>query len=376
LIELAGILFRVIHEDSETKARIGKLSLPHGEVTTPVFMPVATQASVKTMSNEELEELGVGIVLANTYHLYLRPGVEVIEHVGGLHNFMSWHRPILTDSGGYQVFSLTQLCRVDDEGVTFRSHVDGSERRLTPELVISIQEALGADVITCFDDVVPYPCTYERAKEATLRSINWAKICKLSRKRFDQCLFGILHGSTFRDLRRLSIEAMLDIGFDGYAIGGLSLGEPKEVMFELVNMSTDLLPKESPRYLMGVGTPADIAISVSLGVDMFDCVLPTRYGRTGVAFTSHGRINLRHARYNKDDSPIDQECNCKVCQRYSRAYIKHLIRSGEVLGARLLTYHNLHFYLSLMRKLHEAIIHGTLKQLVKQLSVESVDQET
>lgn len=359
--------FQVIYEDPMTKARIARLSLPHGEVITPAFMPVATQASVKTMSSEELEELGITIILANAYHLYLRPGIEVIKQFGGLHSFMNWYRPILTDSGGYQVFSLAQLRSVDDGGATFKSHVDGSEHRLTPELVTKIQELIGADIIMCFDDVVTYPCTYEHAKEAMLRSINWALRCKQTHSRDDQLLFGILHGSTYADLRRQSIEMMLDIGFEGYAIGGLSVGEPKELMFELVELSTKMLPKGSPRYLMGVGTPYDIARSVSLGIDLFDCVLPTRLGRTGVAFTSLGRINLRNAQHVADTSPVDPECTCKVCKCYSRAYIRHLIYSGEVLGARLLTYHNLHFYMSLMHRINEAIRDGTLKELVEKL---------
>lgn len=348
-------------------ARIGKLSLPHGEVLTPVFMPVATQGSVKTMSNEELEELGITIILANAYHLYLRPGVEVIERVGGLHKFMGWDRPILTDSGGYQVFSLAQLREVDDGGVTFRSHIDGGEHRLTPEMATEIQASIGADIIMCFDDVVPYPCSYERAREAMLRSVAWAERCKRAHRRKDQSLFGILHGSTYHDLRRQSAELMLELGFDGYAIGGLSVGEPKELTFELVELSTTMLPRDAPRYLMGVGTPYDIAKSVSLGIDMFDCVLPTRLGRTGVAFTSLGRINLRNACYANDASPIDPSCSCVVCRRYSRAYIRHLIRSGEVLGARLLTYHNLHFYMRLMEALRGAVMNGTLPELVKRL---------
>lgn len=341
--------------------------MPHGEVLTPVFMPVATQGSVKTMSNEELEELGITIILANAYHLYLRPGVEVIKCVGGLHKFMGWNRPILTDSGGYQVFSLAQLREVDDDGVTFRSHIDGSEHRLTPETATEIQASIGADIIMCFDDVVPYPCPYERAREAMLRSVAWAERCKSAHRREDQALFGILHGSTYHDLRRQSAELMLALGFDGYAIGGLSVGEPKELTFELVELSTSMLPKDAPRYLMGVGTPYDIAKSVSLGVDMFDCVLPTRLGRTGVAFTSFGRVNLRNACYADDASPIDPSCSCAVCRRYSRAYIRHLIRSGEVLGARLLTYHNLHFYMRLMEALHEAVMNGALPELVKRL---------
>jgi len=363
----SAISFRIVHEDAKTSARIGMLSLPHGEVLTPVFMPVATQASVKAMSAEELEELGVAIILANAYHLYLRPGVEVIRGFGGIHKFMGWHRPILTDSGGYQVFSLAQLREVDDEGVTFRSHIDGSEHRLTPEAITEIQEAIGADIIMCFDDVVPYPCPYERAKEAMLRSAAWAERCKRARRRDDQALFGILHGSTYHDLRRQSIELTLSIGFDGYAIGGLSVGEPKELTFELVELSTGMLPKDAPRYLMGVGTPYDMAMAVSLGVDMFDCVLPTRFGRTGVAFTSFGRLNLRNARYANDASPIDPSCSCYVCKRYSRAYIRHLMRSGEMLGARLLTYHNLHFYMKLMEALHNAVRRGTLIELVNRL---------
>ncbi|HID05623.1 MAG TPA: tRNA guanosine(34) transglycosylase Tgt, partial [Armatimonadetes bacterium] len=292
---------------------------------------------------------------------------EVIARAGGLHNFMNWHRPILTDSGGYQVFSLAPLRRVDDDGVTFRSHVDGAEHRLTPERVIEIEEHLGADIIMAFDDVVPYPCPYERVREAMLRSVVWARRCKDSHRRDEQALFGILHGGVYEDLRRESIKRTVEIGFDGYAIGGLSVGEPKDVMFELIDLSTDALPSNAPRYLMGVGMPADVARAVALGVDMFDCVLPTRLGRTGVAFTNAGKINLRSACYADDFTPLDSTCKCITCQHYTRAYIRHLIRAGEVLGARLLTYHNLWFYMRLMERIHTAIREGSLMKLVAEL---------
>jgi queuine tRNA-ribosyltransferase len=363
----AGI-FKVVAKDKNTKARVGELNLAHGTVTTPVFMPIATQGTVKMMTCEDLEALGATIILANAYHLHLRPGEKLIEQLGGLHKFMGWQRPILTDSGGFQVLSLSTLREVNDEGVKFRSHHDGTERFLTPEDSIRIQEALGSDIAMCFDDVVPYPCPYERAKTAMERSLVWAERCKKVHRRDDQLLFAITHGSVYEDLRRESALRLVEMDFPGYAIGGLSVGEPKETMFELVEISTELLPEDKPRYLMGVGTPEDIVRAVALGVDMFDCVLPTRLGRTGTAFTSVGKVNLRHAKYADDPSPLDPNCDCLTCRRYSRAYLRHLFKAGEATGPRLVTWHNLHFYLRLMERIREAIVNGTLAELVKEIS--------
>jgi queuine tRNA-ribosyltransferase len=363
----AGI-FKVVAKDKNTRARVGELHLAHGAVTTPVFMPIATQGTVKMMTCEDLEALGATIILANAYHLHLRPGEKLIEQLGGLHKFMGWQRPILTDSGGFQVLSLSTLREVNDEGVKFRSHHDGTERFLTPEDSIRIQEALGSDIAMCFDDVVPYPCPYERAKTAMERSLVWAERCKKVQRRDDQLLFAITHGSVYEDLRRESTLRLVEMDFPGYAIGGLSVGEPKETMFELVEISTELLPEDKPRYLMGVGTPEDIVRAVALGVDMFDCVLPTRLGRTGTAFTSVGKVNLRHAKYADDPSPLDPNCDCLTCRRYSRAYLRHLFKAGEATGPRLVTWHNLHFYLRLMERIREAIVNGTLAELVKEIS--------
>lgn len=360
-------IFQIIATDKNSRARIGKLQLAHGTVTTPVFMPIATQGTVKMMSCDDLEKLEAEIILANAYHLHLRPSEHLIERLGGLHSFMGWQKPILTDSGGFQVFSLSTLREVNDEGVKFRSHHDGTERFLRPEDSIRIQEALGSDIAMCFDDVVPYPCTYERAKLAAERSLLWAERCKKVHKRKDQLLFGIAHGSIYADLRLENTLRLINLDFHGYAIGGLSVGEPKAAMFELVKLSTEILPREKPRYLMGVGTPADIARAAALGVDMFDCVLPTRLGRTGTAFTSIGKVNLRHAKYADDPSPLDPNCNCLTCQRYSRAYLRHLFKSGEATGPRLLTWHNLHFYLRLMEQLRNAIERGDLADLVSEL---------
>ena len=361
-------VFRIVAKDKNTKARVGELCLAHGTVITPVFMPIATQGTVKMMTCEDLETLGATIILANAYHLHLRPGERLIEQMGGLHKFMGWDRPILTDSGGFQVLSLSTLREVNDEGVKFRSHHDGTERFLTPEDSIRIQEALGSDIAMCFDDVVPYPCPYERAKTAMERSLIWAERCKKVHHRSDQLLFAITHGSVYEDLRCESTLKLIEMDFPGYAIGGLSVGEPKGTMFELVELSTELLPEDKPRYLMGVGTPEDIVRAVALGIDMFDCVLPTRLGRTGTAFTSVGKVNLRHAKYADDPSPLDPNCNCLTCQRYSRAYLRHLFKAGEATGPRLVTWHNLHFYLRLMEQIREAIVNGTLAELVKEIS--------
>ncbi|GBC99583.1 Queuine tRNA-ribosyltransferase [bacterium HR17] len=365
---MAAQHFRVLARDPNTRARLGELHLAHGTVATPVFMPIATQGTVKMLTADDLEALGAQMLLANAYHLHLRPGETLIAQLGGLHRFMGWQRPILTDSGGFQVFSLSTLREVTDEGVRFRSHHDGTDHFLHPETSIRIQEALGSDIAMVFDDVVAYPCPREQAQAAMERSLRWAERCRKAHRRPDQLLFAITHGGVYADLRRWCTERLVAMDFPGYAIGGLSVGEPKEQMFGMVALSTELLPDDKPRYLMGVGTPADIARAVALGVDMFDCVLPTRLGRTGTAFTAQGRLNLRNARYATALEPLDPTCDCVTCRRYSRAYLRHLFKAGEATGPRLLTYHNLHFYLRLMDRLRAAIVAGTVHQIVDEMT--------
>ncbi|MCL6520524.1 MAG: tRNA guanosine(34) transglycosylase Tgt [Armatimonadetes bacterium] len=346
--------FDVINKSTETAARLGKLQTPHGTVQTPVFMPVGTQATVKAMSQEELADLDFGIVLANTYHLYLHPGHELIRRAGGLHNFMSWNRTLLTDSGGFQVFSLSDLRRIGEEGVLFKSYIDGSEHFFTPENVMEIQGAIGADIIMAFDECPPYPSTYEYVREATRRTHDWAVRCK-NNSPPGQALFGIVQGGIYRDLRSWSAEFISSLDFPGNAIGGVSVGEPKAAMYDIVGWTAPLLPEEKPRYLMGVGTPLDIIDFVIMGIDMFDCVLPTRLGRNGSMYTTYGRINIKNARFAQDFLPIDPECDCWACRNYTRAYLRHLYKSGEILAARLATYHNLYFYQRIIKGIQEAI---------------------
>ncbi|MBI3920291.1 MAG: tRNA guanosine(34) transglycosylase Tgt [Armatimonadetes bacterium] len=347
--------FSVTGVSSRTAARVGLLHLAHGTVETPNFMPVGTQGSVKAISSEELEEIGADIILSNAYHLYLRPGHDLIARAGGLHQFMQWHRPILTDSGGYQIFSLPALVKMTDEGVTFQSHIDGSTHFLTPEKVLEVQEALGVDIAMMFDQPVAYPATKEATKVAMDRTLLWAERLKAKRSLDTQLVFGIVQGGFDAEMRIESTERTVEIGFDGYALGGLSFGEPTELTGELTELMTHRLPKDQPRYMMGVGHPTDILAAVARGVDLFDCVLPTRLGRNGCAYTTYGRINMKNAQYVADFGPLDPDCSCKVCQKHSRAYLRHLYKSGEILAARLVTYHNLHFYLNLMRRLREAI---------------------
>jgi queuine tRNA-ribosyltransferase len=328
------------------------------EVELPSFMPVATQATVKTLSSSEIKSAGFNLILANSYHLYLRPGIEIIKKQGGLHKFMAWGDGILTDSGGYQVFSMADLRKVLDEGVEFNSHIDGSQHFLTPEKVIDIQFDIGSDIIMPLDEPVSYPASYQEAREAMERTINWAK---RSKDRFlirssgykdkKPLLFGIVQGSTHKDLRKECVERLAEIGFDGYAIGGVSVGEPRALVYEIVEYTCSFLPEDKPRYLMGVGTPRDILLCVEFGSDMFDCVIPTRYGRTGTAFTWGGKHTLRNAEFKEDERPIDEECNCWVCKNYSRSYIRHLFNTGEILGLRLLSFHNIYFYAKLMGKI-------------------------
>ena len=340
-------------------ARAGTLVTAHGEVPTPVFMPVGTAGTVKAMTADAVRSTGARMVLGNTYHLMLRPGAERVARLGGLHRLMDWHGPILTDSGGFQVMSLNDLRRLDADGVTFRSHLDGSAHRLTPERSVAIQHLLGADVTMCFDECTPFPATHEQAASSMRLSMRWAE---RSRRAFvpreGHGLFGIVQGSTFEDLRAESVAALTAIGFEGYAIGGLAVGEGQAEMFRMLDVTTPLLPAEAPRYLMGVGTPSDLIGAVRRGVDMFDCVIPTRSGRTGRAYTSRGVLNLRNARHAEDPAPLDPDCDCPCCTKHSRAYLHHLIKAEEMLGPMLLTWHNIRYYQALMARLRRAILEG------------------
>jgi queuine tRNA-ribosyltransferase len=324
-------------------------------------MPVGTQGTVKGMLPEQLKEIGAQIILGNTYHLYLRPGHERLDRLGGLHRFMNWDRPILTDSGGFQVFSLGALRKINEEGVRFQSHLDGSKHILTPELSIAIQEALGSDIMMVFDECIPHPATRAYVAESTARSSRWAARCKEARTDQSAALFGIVQGGMEEDLRRQSVEDLLEIGFDGYALGGLSVGESAEVMYQVMEWSLPLLPQDRPRYVMGVGTPENLVEAVARGADMFDCVMPTRNARNGVLFTSFGKISIKQARFVEDEGPIDSDCSCYVCRNYSRAYLRHLYQSNEILASVLNTTHNLYYYLHLMQDLRDAITAGTFK---------------
>ena len=355
-----AISFTITHKDPGSLARAGLLHTPHGVVETPVFMPVGTQATVKTMTPEEVWDVGGRLILSNTYHLYLRPGVELIRELGGLHRMMNWSGPILTDSGGFQVFSLSPLRQVSDEGVTFRSHIDGSTHYFTPEKAMEAQTALGPDVAMAFDECAPYPCTYEDALNAVNRTTNWAQRCLAARRSSTPAVFGILQGGVFPELRRKSAAELVRLDFPGYAIGGLSVGEPKDLMYEVLDYTVPLLPEEKPHYLMGVGSPDCLVEGVYRGIDMFDCVLPTRLARNGTVITGKGKLVLRNAAYAKDPAPIDPDCDCYACRNYSRAYIRHLLKSGEVLGIRLTTIHNLSFTTRLMADLRLAIRQGRL----------------
>jgi queuine tRNA-ribosyltransferase len=348
-------------------ARVGRLTTPHGAIATPVFMPVGTAASVKALTQEALEELGAEIILGNTYHLYLRPGHELIRKLGGLHRFMAWPRAILTDSGGYQVFSLSELRKITDEGVRFRSHLDGSEHLLTPEKAADVQLVLGSDIAMVLDECIETPAPREAAESALKRTTEWAG---RARKHFLQCAsrngelaqwqFGIVQGATFADLRRESARQLLELDFPGYAVGGLAVGEPHALTCEMTGEVTALLPSERPRYLMGVGRPEQLADYVALGIDMMDCVLPTRAARHACLYTSEGRVFIKNARYAQDTQPVDPACSCSVCRRYSRAYLRHLFSAGEITAAILATHHNVHFYLDIMRQIREAIEFGNL----------------
>lgn len=348
--------YEVIKECKQSGARLGKLHTSHGDIDTPIFMPVGTQATVKAMSPLELKEIQSQIILSNTYHLYLRPGHKLIEEAGGLHSFMSWDKPILTDSGGFQVFSLSALRKIKEEGVYFQSHLDGSKHFLSPEKAIEIQNALGADIIMTFDECSSYPNEYMDAIKAVDRTTRWAQRCKDAHKIEKQALFGIIQGNVYPELRIKSAQEITAIDFPGYAIGGLSVGEPKKLMYEMIETTIPLLPKSKPRYLMGVGSPDCLIEGAIRGIDMFDCVLPTRIARNGTVMTSGGKVVVRNATYKKDFSPLDVECDCYACKNFSRAYIRHLLNAKEILGVRLTSIHNLHFLLALMKQIREAIL--------------------
>lgn len=354
--------FEVESSCSETAARTGTLTTPHAVIQTPVFMPVGTQATVKTMTPDEVAGLGFRIILSNTYHLHLRPGEDLIREAGGLHSFMNWPHGVLTDSGGFQVFSLAKLRRIEEEGVTFQSHLDGKRLFLSPEIATGIQEALGADIIMAFDECIPYPADREYAEKSVERTLRWAARCQAAHTRTDQALFGICQGGVYPDLWERTANALIDMDFPGYGIGGLSVGEPKPVMWEMLDAATGVLPKDKPRYLMGVGEPTDLVEGVRRGVDMFDCVLATRIARHGSVFTSTGPIPVRNARFARDFSPLDPDCSCDVCRNYTRAYVRHLLQTREVLGMRLTTWHNLAFLSRLMTNMREAIAEDRFDQ--------------
>jgi queuine tRNA-ribosyltransferase len=349
------VKYKLIKKDNKSHARLGILSTPHGDIETPVFMPVGTQATVKAMTPEEVREAGGRIVLSNTYHLYLRPGHELIHDAGGLHRFMNWDGPILTDSGGFQVFSLGPLRKITEDGVAFRSHIDGSSHFFSPEHAMQVQMALGSDIAMVFDECAPYPCSYEDSLAAKERTTRWALRCKEYHSHPEQSVFGIVQGGMYRDLREQSVDELVKLDFPGYAIGGLSVGEPKPLMYEVLDYTVPLLPEDKPRYLMGVGSPDCLLEGVVRGIDMFDCVLPTRIARNGTVFTRQGKLVVRNAAYARDFVPLEEGCACYTCRHYTRAYIRHLLKSDEILGVRLTTIHNLHFLLNLMEDIRKAI---------------------
>ena len=348
--------YELIKQCKESGARLGKFHTPHGVINTPIFMPVGTQATVKSIIPEELKEMNAEIILSNTYHLFLRPGHELIERAGGLHKFMNWDRPILTDSGGFQVFSLGDLRKITEEGVEFRSHIDGSKKFLSPEKAVEVQNSLGSDIMMAFDECAPYPADRDYVKNSLERTTRWLKRCNDAHKNRDQqALFGIVQGGMYKDLRELSAKQITELDLPGYAVGGLSVGEPKDLMYEVLDYTVPLLPTNKPRYLMGVGTPDCLFEGVLRGIDMFDCVLPTRIARNGTAMTSKGKVVIKNAKYFDDFSPLDEECDCYTCRNYSKAYLRHLYKSGEILSARLLSYHNLYFLINLMKNIRKSI---------------------
>lgn len=360
-------MFKLLHQDKNTSSRLGKLTTAHGDIDTPCFMPVGTQGTVKAVTPESLKNAGAQVILSNAYHLFLRPGTEIIEKAGGLHNFIGWQKPILTDSGGYQVFSLALLRKVSDKGVEFQSHIDGMKHFITPERVIEIQNALGSDIMMPLDECVHYPCAKEQAKIAMDRTIEWAKRSKAQTVNgHRQLLFGIVQGATYEDLRKECGLRMVEIGFDGYAIGGVSVGEPQDLIYNIAGATAGFLPVDKPRYMMGVGMPEDIIEAVALGIDMFDCVIPTRYGRNGTAFTREGKMVIRNAPYAQDFTPLDSGCSCYTCKNFSRAYLRHLFNTQEILGAMLVSLHNIYFYLEMMRNIRQAIAQDRFTEFKKE----------
>lgn len=354
--------FTLLHKDEKSKARAGILETHHGSIETPIFMPVGTQGTVKTQTPADLIKNNVRIILGNTYHLYLRPGHQLISEFGGLHKFMNWQKPILTDSGGFQVYSLTELRKLNEEGVTFQSHIDGSKHFFTPEKVIDIQKHIGSDIMMVLDECTPYPCSFEYAEKSLNLTNQWAEIAYKYWSEtdpvheYDQALFGIVQGSVYPELRKKSLDYLLNIDFPGYAIGGLAVGESKKDMLEMTDLCTEKLPKNKPRYLMGVGTPQDLLNCIELGVDMFDCVMPTRNARNGTVFTTKGKLVIKAGKYKKDKDPIDIDCDCYTCKNFSRAYIRHLFNVNEILGLHLATFHNIHYYLDLVIEARRQIL--------------------
>ena len=362
-----AITYELLHVDKNSGARRGVVHTPHGDIQTPIFMPVGTQATVKSMTPEELkDEVKAQIILANTYHLYLRPGQELVKEAGGLHKFMNWDRPILTDSGGFQVFSLSELRKITEEGVKFSSHLDGSKHLFTPESVMKTEEDLGADIIMAFDECCPYPSTYEYTKKSMERTTRWAERCKKAHTTANQGLFGIIQGGFYKDLRKISAEDLIKLDFPGYAIGGISVGEPKEEFLDILRYTAPLMPENKPRYLMGVGTPDYLIEAALAGIDMCDCVLPTRLARHGTALTSKGKLVVRNAIYERDWNKLDEECDCYTCKNYTRAYIRHLVKTNEILGIRLLSIHNLRFLTKLMERVRIEIENDNLLEFRKE----------
>jgi queuine tRNA-ribosyltransferase len=366
--------FELLATDRHSKARRGRLTSAHGVINTPAFMPVGTQGSVKGLSPRELRELNAQIILGNTYHLFVRPGLDVIKHFGGLHDFMNWSGPILTDSGGYQIFSLARLRKITEDGVEFQNHIDGARAFISPEIAMEIQMLLGSDIAMTLDECVPYPCEYEYAAQSAEMTTRWAKRCREWKRRngetakrglADSMLFGIVQGATFEELRKENAQAIVDLDFDGYAIGGVSVGEPEEEIMRAVEWAEPFLPGNKPRYAMGLGTPPQLLELIARGMDMFDCVLPTRLARNGTAFTAAGTVNLKNAEFILDKNPIEENCTCEACREFSRGYIRHLIKAEEILGLRLITLHNLHFYLNLMNQARAEIENGTFQQFRK-----------
>jgi len=367
-------MFELVAQDRESKARRGRIATAHGVLDTPAFMPIGTQGAVKGVSPQELRELHAQIILGNAYHLFVRPGLDVIKHFGGLHKFMNWNGPILTDSGGYQIFSLAKLRKITEDGVEFQNHIDGARAFISPEIAMEIQLAFGSDITMTLDECVPYPCEYDYAAKSVEMTTRWAKRCRDWKRRNgetaqrgprDSMLFGIVQGGTFEDLRKKSAQQIVELDFDGYAIGGVSVGEPEEEMMRAVESAEPFLPKDKARYAMGLGTPPQLLEMIARGMDMFDCVLPTRLARNGTAFAATGTLNLKNAEFALDKRPIEENCACEACREFSRGYIRHLVKAEEILGLRLITLHNLHFYLNLMNRVRSEIEAGTFDQFRK-----------